>query len=109
MMKKYLVHIVWVVIAIVAFVGGMYYGKGAAASVSGKVFTLGSSTRGFAGRGGNGGGFTAGTITAKDAQSITVQLPNGNSEIVFYSTSTQVIKPSPASASDLIPGTMVTV
>ena len=31
-MKKYTVHIIWIVVVIVAFVGGMYYGKTTASS-----------------------------------------------------------------------------
>lgn len=113
-MKKYLTHIVWFVVAIAAFFGGTYYSK-ATVPVSGNRgnFAFSSSTRaGFTGRGGagvNGGGFATGQILSMDSQSFTVQLPNGNSEIVFYSSSTQVSKPSPASVNDLVPGTNVVV
>ena len=111
MKKKYIVHIVWLVVAIVAFVGGMYYGKATASpSLAGRSGSFASSTRGGTGaRGGAGGGFVTGSIVSKDAQSLTVQLANGNSEVVFYSTSTSVIIPSPASVSDLTPGTSVIV
>jgi len=111
-MKKYTVHIVWLVVVVVAFVGGMYYGKAAApAGVGGRTGLLGaSSTRGgFAGRASTGGGFTAGTITAIDSQSITLQLPNGNSQIVFYSSSTSVSEPQPVAPGALVTGAMVTV
>jgi len=109
-MKKYSIHIIWLVVAIVAFAGGMYFGQTTASSSNAGGNAASSSTRrGFGGRGGNGGGFTAGQILSKDSQSITVQLPNGNSQVVFYSSSTQVIKPSPASTNDLVVGTNVTV
>ena len=56
-----------------------------------------------------GGGFASGQIITKDAQAITLQLPNGNSEVVFYSSSTQVIKPTAASLSDVVAGTQVMI
>jgi hypothetical protein len=110
-MKKYLVHGVWLVVAILAFVGGMYYGKmGAGSQFAGRTGNFASSTRGgFAARGGSGGGFVTGQIVSKDAQSLTIQLPNGNSEIVFYSSSTAVIKPTAASVNDLTTGTNVMI
>ena len=99
-------HIIWVVVAIVAFGGGFLWGR-----VSVPARTAGfAGARGLGGgRNGAGGGFVAGTIEANDGTSLTVQLPNGNSENVFYSSSTQIIKPSPAVTSDLKPGTMVMV
>ncbi len=108
-MKKYIVHIVWIVVAIVAFVGGLYYGKATASPSFAGRGAFASSTRNGTGRAGSGGGFVTGQVTSKDAQSLTVQLPNGNSEIVFYSSSTSVIKPSSASVSDLTPGTSVMI
>ena len=108
-MKKYTVHIVWLVVAIVAFVGGMYYGKGTASpTLAMRTGNFASSTRGGFG-GARGGGFVTGSILSKDAQSLTVQLANGNSEVVFYSSSTSVIKPMPASVGDLAVGTNVIV
>ena len=109
-MKKYSTYIVWAVIAVVAFVGGMYYGKSTVQSgLAGRFGGAGSFASSTRARGGNGGGFVAGQIASKDAQSLTVQLPNGNSEIVFYSTSTAVIKPTPASINDLTTGTNVMI
>ncbi|MGC9599224.1 MAG: hypothetical protein ABSE18_02450 [Minisyncoccia bacterium] len=109
MVKKYIVHIVWFVVAIVAFVGGMYYGKATASPSFAGRGAFASSTRSGTGRTGSGGGFVTGSIISKDAQSLTVQLANGNSEVVFYSSSTSVIKPSAASVSDLTPGTSVII
>jgi len=109
--KKYWIIIVsCVVCAIVFFFIGMSYGKGTAntTSLSGRMSS--SSARGFSGaRSGNSGGFANGQVTAKDNQTITLQLPNGNSEVVFYSSSTQVIKPSAASLSDVVSGTQVMI
>ena len=50
-----------------------------------------------------------GSVTAIDSQSITLQLANGNSENVFYSSSTPVIVPQPASISSITPGTNVII
>jgi hypothetical protein len=110
--KKYTVHIIWLVIAIAALVGGFYYGKSTASAGRGGLGGIfASSTRGTfgGGRGGAGGGFVAGTITALGSGSVTVQLPNGNSEIVFYSSSTSIVIPSPASASQLTVGSNVMI
>jgi len=111
-MKKYLVHIVWAVVVIVGFVGGMYYGKATVSSVGGRgnFAGLSSSTPGsFGGRTGAGGGFVTGQVVSIDANSITIQLPNGNSQVVFYSSSTPVTKPTLASVSDLAAGTAVMI
>lgn len=114
-MKKYKVTIIWVLVAVIMFAGGWYIGKNtASAGVTGGRGGFGafaSSTRGaFAGRGSvAGGGFVAGTVTAIDASSITLQLPNGNSENVFYSSSTSVIVPQAASISSVQPGIAVMI
>ena len=111
-MKKYSVHVIWAIFVIIALAGGFFWGKATApAHGAGSYAGAASGTRGFAGaRGGAaGGGFVSGTITANDGTSLTVQLANGNSENVFYSSSTQVIKPSPASVTDLTSGTMVMI
>ena len=111
-MKKYSVHVIWAIVVIVALAGGFFWGKSIVpARGAGSFAGIASGTRGgFGGtRGAAGGGFVSGQITANDGTSITVQLPNGNSENVFYSNSTQVVKPSPASVTDLTPGTMVMI
>ena len=111
MKKKYTVHIIWAIIAIVALAGGFFWGKAMVpARGAGSFAGAASGTRGLAGtRGATGGGFVSGTITSNDGTSLTVQLPNGNSENVYYSSSTQVIKPSPASTNDLTSGAMVMI
>jgi hypothetical protein len=50
-----------------------------------------------------------GQITAIDSSSITLQLPNGNSQVIFYSSSTQVSEPTVVPASALKEGTNVVV
>jgi hypothetical protein len=109
-MKKYLVHIVWLVIAIVALGGGFFWGKasGAASHTAGFAGAYSSSTRRTAG-GAAGGGLVTGAIAVIDSSSITLQLANGNSEVVFYSTSTPVSEPTTVSVNTLKVGTTIMV
>jgi hypothetical protein len=116
-MKGNKIHIVWGLVVIVALVGGFFAGKGMAAGVNAgaRNGAFGTSTRpgsfgGARGAGGSGaGGFTAGTVMSIDSQSITLQLMNGNSENVFYSSSTQIIVPQPASISSIKAGNTIMV
>jgi hypothetical protein len=111
-MKKYKMHIIWVLVAIVALVGGFFWGKATAQSSheSGSYAgALGSSTRRTAGGSFSGGGLLTGQITAMDSTSITLQLPTGSSAVVFYSTSTPVSEPTMVPVSDLSVGTNVMV
>ncbi len=56
-----------------------------------------------------GGGFVSGQVLSKDAQSITVQGRDGSSRIVFYSSSTSVVKPVSGSINDVSAGADVVV
>jgi hypothetical protein len=105
-MKKYKVHIIWAIIAIIALIGGILYGKSGTSSTTAKG-SYASSTRSAAGRA--GGGFVSGQIISVDSNSMTVSLANGNSQVVFYSSSTQVMKPTIVPASNLTAGTRVMI
>ena len=108
-MKKYSVHIIWAVVVIAALVGGIFYGKGSAtSSVAGRGSSASSTRSGF-GRTAATGGFVSGQIISVDADSMTVSLANGNSQVVFYSSSTQVMKPTIIPVSDLTAGTRVMI
>jgi hypothetical protein len=107
-MKKYLVHIIWLVVAIIALIGGIFYGKGSASGQA-AARSYASSTRSGASRTGASGGFVSGQIISVGADSMTVSLANGNSQVVFYSSSTQVMKPTIVPASDLTSGTRVMI
>ena len=114
-MKKYSLHIIWAIIAVVALVGGIFWGKSMAAASSTAArtgagrFANGSGTSAFARGGGAAGGFTVGEVSEIGNGSLTLQLANGNSENVFYSSSTQVIVPQPTSISSIQSGTMVMI
>lgn len=102
------------------FYGGMKYDQ-AHPTVSANARTGGMGARGGFGNGqGRGGaagmmggsaagGFTAGSILSKDANTLTLQLRDGGSKIVLYSTSTRVGKMTDGTVADLTPGTEVTV
>lgn len=113
-MKKYRTHIVWVLVAIIALAGGFYWGKASATPARGLFAgagTFGSSTQRFVGAGGanGGGGFETGQIASMDSSSITLQLANGNSKVVFYSSSTSVSEPTTVPVGALKVGTNVMV
>jgi hypothetical protein len=108
-MKKYKTSIIWVIVVVVAFAGGWYIGQNTAPAAMGRAGYPSSTRGGFGARTGAGGGFAAGTVTAIDSNSITLQLANGNSENVFYSSSTSVIEPQPASISAVKLGVNVMV
>ena len=108
-MKKYSVHIMWAVIVVVALVGGIFYGRSSASGSSASRGSYASSTRGGFGRASAGGGFVSGQIISVDSDSMMVALANGSSQVVFYSSSTQVMKPTIVPASTLTAGTPVMV
>jgi hypothetical protein len=128
------VVVVAVVVGAGSFYGGMRYGESRPPSAEAAMETLGNLTpeeaiqafqsggglgpagpQGFLGgngpalRRGAGGGFINGDIASTDAESITVQMPDGSTQIVFYSDSTAIAKSTEGSASDLAAGTGVTV
>jgi hypothetical protein len=112
MIKKYKIHIIWALIVVVALVGGVMYGKSTASAGKSLAGNFASSTArgGFAGRGGAAsGGLVTGTIASITGSSMTVQLPNGNSEVVLYSNATPVTEPTTVSVSKLTVGATVMV
>lgn len=67
----------------------------------------GSTGRGM--RGGVGGGMIAGDIIKKDDKSITLQLRDGGSKIVWFATSTEIGKMTAGNSGDLVGGQAVSV
>jgi hypothetical protein len=108
MSKKIIWGIVGIVVLVGVFYGGMLYGKGqtSAAKTSGASAYAGA--RGARGAGGFGGA-TIGQILSENAQSITIALPSGGSEIVFLDNTTPITKQVNGTMSDLAVGTTVSV
>ena len=101
--------IISLIIIAVAFYGGLRYGRSGTSSI-------GSNNRSFSGQGGltrrsfnNSGGVIRGDIIKKDSQSVVVALPVGGSQIIWYSTSTQVQKTIAATVDDLSIGQTVMI
>ncbi|HXS15391.1 MAG TPA: hypothetical protein VN711_04635, partial [Candidatus Saccharimonadales bacterium] len=61
------------------------------------------------GRSGASGGATLGKVVSVDADSITVQLPDGSSKIINISSNTKIVKTAASSVSDVTTGTTVAV
>jgi hypothetical protein len=136
-MKSWMIIVAAVVVAVAAFFGGMQVSK--ASSSSGGTVTLaqlkamdptaaqallreylqssggfGGGAGGAAGRTGGtggfrGGGFNAGTVAGKDAQSVTLKAADGSSKVIFFSSSTTVDKSVVGTPSDLQTGDIITV
>ncbi len=95
-----------------SFYGGMKYADSARAAAIAARSGVGNFRGGTgAGRmGGNGrGGFANGEILSKDNSSVTIKLTNGGSQIVFFSTSTQIMKSTAGSVDDLVAGQNIMV
>lgn len=98
-----------------SFWSGVSYAKNQAPMRGGFATANGAQ---FAGRGGTGmmgtrtgamGGFTAGQILSKDANSITIKMQNGSTKIVLINGSTTVMKQASGTQNDLSVGTEVVV
>lgn len=112
--KKIVWGIAGVVVLVAVFYIGLSYGKSQVPVGTNAQFTQGSGTRMRNGSG--AGGFTAGKIIAKDANSITVELMTGGvngtpsgSKIIFLDTNTKVSKQAAGTLSDLAIGAEVSV
>ena len=118
-MKKDVV-IVGVIVAVIvggiSFYTGMRYGRNIfsgslSASAGQNRFVQGGSTTGaMRNRQGNAlGGFTSGEVISKDETSITLKVQTGGSKIIILGGSTQVMKSTEGSISDVKAGETVIV
>ena len=115
--QKITIGAVAVVIAIIVFYGGMKYGQHAAASTvaqtqGGQNGQLARGTRGGAGRSGGfgaGSGFTTGDVLSKDARSLAIKLRSGGSILVFFGSSTPIMKSTSGTSDDIQIGSQVMV
>lgn len=103
MQKNKIAIIVGVICIIVGFVVGILVGKS-----SGNQAASQSGARQFV-RNSQNGSSVMGQVSAVTGNSLTIALPNGGSEIVFYSTSTPIMKSVEASSSALAAGQDVVV
>lgn len=117
-MQKMLPKIIAVVlvVGVVAFYGGMKYGKS-------KIISVGNFGQGQRGGGqyggGNGGrmsggnrggaGFANGEVSTIDDKSLTLKMRDGSSKIIIFSGSAQVLKSITGTLTDLMVGSQVTV
>ncbi len=112
-----------VIVAVVfgggGFYGGMLYGKSQASSAASgaRLGQRAGGTGQFGGQGGansamrrgTGGSFVGGKIISEDSKSITIQLPTGGSDLVYFADSTQIAKAATGTVSDLVNGAQVMV
>ncbi|MGC9611245.1 MAG: hypothetical protein ABSE68_03470 [Minisyncoccia bacterium] len=111
-MKKVIPILIAVIIAGGA---GFYLGKISAGSPTQNIAAGYGQNGGQFRNSGNGqrngmnGGLANGDVINKDDKSITVQMRDGSSKIVFFSSSTQVMKSAGGSLGDVITGEQVTV
>lgn len=119
-MKKYQTYIIGGVGIIIGLMGGYFWGKASVNNARGGFggmagVNFSSSTRAKFGSGvgvgaaGAGMNLTAGQVSALGSSSLTLQLANGNSEVVLYSSSTEVTKPTMVPISELTSGSNVMI
>ncbi|MEQ1500047.1 MAG: hypothetical protein ABL917_01590 [Parcubacteria group bacterium] len=108
MNKKIIITVV--VMVCVALYGGFIYGK-SKTPLRGQ-FANGQfpgNQNGPRGTGMMNGGFTMGEIIFKDATSVTIKMQDGSTKIALIATSTQVMKSTSGTFSDLNIGTNITI
>ncbi len=114
-MKKFLpMVIVAVIVGGICFYVGTKVGASSAAAArqagfQGLARTGGGFGAGRTGGGNQAGGFAGGSVVSKDDKSITVSLMDGSSKIVFFSTTTEIMKSVQGLPADLTVGERVTV
>ncbi|MFZ2522228.1 MAG: hypothetical protein WAX44_04585 [Minisyncoccia bacterium] len=113
MNKKIITGVIVVVVVGGVFYGGMTYGKSATPArgqfANGQFTGNINGARGAGARVGMNGGFTAGEIISKDATSVTIKMQDGSTKIALIASSTQIMKSSTGSLSDLSTGVNVTI
>lgn len=111
MKNNYIVTVVLVIIVgAAAFYGGMQYQKMQRPSFGQFGGGRGQNGQNIRFRNGaNGGGMVTGEVTGRDANSITVKMPDGSSKIVILSGSTTINKQAIGTKDDLKSGEKVAV
>jgi hypothetical protein len=105
--KKILIIIVVALFfAVAGFFGGIQYGKSGTSKRDNNIPMGGRGTSTMTQRMG-GNNMIGGEIISKDNNSITVKLQDGGSKIIFFSTSTRVMKSLDGTLSDLTIGEQI--
>ncbi len=109
--KENIIKIVVVVIIVagIAFYAGIKYGSSKNTQTQAGSGQFRANLNGGNRAVRQGGAFITGEIITKDAQSVTVKLREGGSNIVFLNSSTTIQKSSVGSLNDIITGTQVTI
>lgn len=110
MKKNILIVVVIVIISGVSFYGGMKYSQSQTTNqIQNRQFGTGNFNAGQRGTARNGAsGFSSGEIISKDDKSMTIKLKDGGSKIIFFSSSTPIIKDTEGSINDLNIGEQIT-
>jgi hypothetical protein len=104
--------IISLVLVCVAFYGGMLYGKKTISpntQANGQFTRSGNGQRGVGGRFGMNGGFISGQMISKDEKSVNIKTQDGSTRIVLLASSTQVMKSTVGSQTDLNIGENISV
>ena len=116
--KVGIVVVLLIIFAAGGFYGGTVYAKGKKGSFTagrgGQMGQFGGNVSLPAGQAGGvaggargaraGGGFIAGEVLSKDAQTLTIKLPDGGSKIILLSDKTEVVKTTTTTLDDLTVG-----
>lgn len=109
--------VIAIIIAAGSFFGGIAYGKSSQKKAEASQFAnfrggqtpTGNGAQRGVGQGTTRGGLTNGSIISSDDKSITVKLADGGSKIVFFATSTAIMKSTTGAISDLKVGDNVMI
>ncbi|KKU33952.1 MAG: hypothetical protein UX57_C0009G0004 [Candidatus Uhrbacteria bacterium GW2011_GWE2_46_68] len=121
-MKKILLCIIAtaVIVGGGAFFGGIQYAKLQTTDmgdIASRFSNLDASQRsgmsggpgGFTRSQAGGGGFVSGEILSLDAESMTIELPDGGSKLIFFSDASKINKMTESSSVDMATGMTITI
>lgn len=119
-MNKVAYGVITIVLAALAFFGGVQYQKGQKPSFDVGRFAAGNFPAGMMGNGpagaagaarrvGAGRGGATGTVLSVDAQSLTMKLADGSSQIVYLPTTATYFTEQAATVADVKTGATVTI
>jgi ABC-type proline/glycine betaine transport system substrate-binding protein len=109
-MKKNTAIMSIIAVGILGLLGGFEYGKAkTTAPIAGSMRRGAAMAGGFAGRSVANGGPTTGTVIAKDDKSITIAMQGTGSKIVFTDETTQVLKSTAGTMTDVATGDTIIV